>query len=567
MHPVYINGSLGWLHRPSRMDASFGVVLCPALGREARWTYRAMRQLADRLAAAGLPALRFEYPGTGDSADVPPWEQPLAAWRDSVHAAADWLRAQTGLQRVAFAGLRFGALLAADVAASRDDVAAIALLGPVVSGRGYVRELRLAAIGGEGDAAPEQGIELDGTALPEATLLDIGKIDLNRATQAPAPSMLLLDESERGGTYAGRMLALGADVQRAPFPGYDRLMRVATSNQVPHAALDSVVTWFGSLPDTFIPGSQTFGRTLPVAALLRQADCNETPLIFGPERRLAGVLCEPAGPSAGGRAVLIVNTGGDPRGGIGRFSVALARSLAACGVASLRFDFAGLGDSRLPGDDDSHLYETSRAADIAAALDQLEHYGYRRLGGIGLCTGAYHLLHAAVQQWRLDTMVLINLVTFAWRPGDVLEVAQRALGHSNGHYKELAWKFRTWRRVLNGGVDLRHVAKTLCSRLVSRVTRGGANLLAAAGVQTSLNKPRRILQSMLGRGVHVLMVFGFDDPGVAPLEANFGRKGRALAAMRGAEVRIERGIDHTLSRGVMQTRVIQIIEDFLAEAF
>ena len=64
--------------------------------------------------------------------------------------------------------------------------------------------------------------------------------------------------------------------------------------------------------------------------------------------------------------------------------------------------------------------------------------------------------------------------------------------------------------------------------------------------------------------MRVLVLSGIDDPGVATLEANFGRAGRALAAIPGATVRIEPMIDHTLSRRFMQERVVAAVVDFLA---
>ena len=563
MRPVYINGCLGWLHQAPGPTRNLGVVLCPALGREARWAYRAMRYLADRLAARGLVSLRLEYPGTGESAEPSDWEQPIAAWRNSVHDAADWLRAQSGVDHLALVGLRFGALLAAEAAAGRSDVTAVALLAPVLSGRSCVRELRLAAVGGAGDAQAENGIELDGISLPEASLAEIGRSDLLTATRAPAASILLLGEDQTTARYASRLRDLGVQADQRPFSGYDQLMRVATSNQIPHAALAGVAEWIGRLAMPQPLTTSTAARAMLGDPVLERAGWCERPIQFGRERTLVGVLCVPSGTAAATQAMLIVNTGGDPRAGIGRFAVRLARHSACTGVATLRFDLAGLGDSRMVGDADPHLYETDRLQDIADAIDVLEAQGYREIGGIGLCTGAYHLLHAVPKRARLQALVLINLVTFQWRTGDRLEVAQRALGHSNGYYRSLARHPKTWLRALRGGVDLRHVIRTLICRTSSQLLRRAAGWLGRAGVQTKLDLPRRQLQALGRDGTSLLMIYGADDPGMAQLEANFGRNGRMLATVPGVRVAIESGIDHTLSRCDMQDRVAAIIARFL----
>ena len=518
MRPIVLQHGLGWLHLPANPRAS-GVVLCPALGREARWSYRTMRQLADRLATEGLTTLRFDYPGTGDAPDLLPGDDLLAAWRQSVHAAVDWLRTETGLEQVALCGLRFGALLAAEVAASRTDIGDLALLSPILSGRHCARELRLAAFGGEGDDGPEDGIEVDGMVLPDATLGALTEMDLRACTKLPAPRILILDEGNRAAPLATRLEALGGEVTLHPFPGYPAMMRVATSNQVPYDALGTVAAWFGTRDQPRpLAGSLT---RLPIKTALSRPGWCEHVVQFGAERSLVGTLCAPPNTRTSSPAVLIANTGGDGRSGIARFGVRLAHSLAEAGIASLRFDFAGLGDSTLPHDVDGHLYQASRTSDIAAALDVLETLGYERVSGIGLCTGAYHLLHAALVGVRFDHLALINLVTFRWQSGDILEVPQRALG---------------------------------------AVAAQTANMAP----QSQWDGAAPAISGVLDRGTRMLMLLGQGDPGIAALEASFGPDGRDLAARPGATVRFEAGIDHTLSRRVMQDRVASAVTTFLS---
>src|SRR5258705_6760804 len=73
-----------WHHPPpSHLSRGAAIVLCPPLGYEYMSAYRTLRILADRLAAIGFDALRFDYDGTGNSAgDV---EQPgrVDAWLQS----------------------------------------------------------------------------------------------------------------------------------------------------------------------------------------------------------------------------------------------------------------------------------------------------------------------------------------------------------------------------------------------------------------------------------------------------------------------------------------------------
>ena len=76
----------GWLHRapaPSRL----GLVICPPFGYEAICTHRVLRHFAEAAAAAGVPALRFDYDGAGDSAGDDRDPVRLSAWVASVGRA------------------------------------------------------------------------------------------------------------------------------------------------------------------------------------------------------------------------------------------------------------------------------------------------------------------------------------------------------------------------------------------------------------------------------------------------------------------------------------------------
>ncbi len=66
--PLYIGGCFGWLHEPlPERRTRRAVVLCPPIGNEACNVHRPLVVLAEMLAREGLPTLRFDYPGTGDS--------------------------------------------------------------------------------------------------------------------------------------------------------------------------------------------------------------------------------------------------------------------------------------------------------------------------------------------------------------------------------------------------------------------------------------------------------------------------------------------------------------------
>lgn len=126
---------------------------------------------------------------------------------------------------------------------------------------------------------------------------------------------------------------------------------------------------------------------------------NEQALSFGESRALFGILSLPQVVDPSRPAVLIPNTLTDHRTGPGRMHVEFARALADAGIASLRLDNAGLGDSEfVPGRPPPEF-----APDLRAAMDALDALALSRgyvVAGFG--SGA----HDAHQASRVDPRIV-----------------------------------------------------------------------------------------------------------------------------------------------------------------
>src|SRR5882672_10364144 len=132
----------GWTHLPAS-DRMYdcGVVLCNPFGIEMMSTRRAFRHLADRLARRGVPVLRFDFDGTGDSAGTDHDAARVERWMESIDHAIHQLGQVSGVKRVALVGLRLGALLARAYAA-RHPLHGLVLVACPPTGKAHVRELR-----------------------------------------------------------------------------------------------------------------------------------------------------------------------------------------------------------------------------------------------------------------------------------------------------------------------------------------------------------------------------------------------------------------------------------------
>jgi pimeloyl-ACP methyl ester carboxylesterase len=130
---------------------------------------------------------------------------------------------------------------------------------------------------------------------------------------------------------------------------------------------------------------------------------------FGEERGLVGVLTWPNGvPGAVAPHVVILNAGILHRVGTNRLHVTLARRLAAIGITTLRFDLSGIGDSERRRDVPS--LRESVEMDVTDAIGYMGTVqGERRVVLMGICSGAYDAMHAALDEPRVVGAVLVDI--------------------------------------------------------------------------------------------------------------------------------------------------------------
>ncbi len=548
MRPIGFHGRCGWLHAAD-WPAGLGVVICSPLGRDARCVHLPMRLFAEQLARAGVPTLRYDHADTGDSLDLPQGDDALPVWLADVQRAVATLRALTGVERVVLCGARLGATFAAAAAEGMDG---LILLGPVVSGRSWTSKAAFAARTGTAAAGERQAagpLDTDGMLLSPATVRSLAGLDMLRIATTPS-RVLIFTHGKTTDAYVRHLVQSGADVVEAPFAGHADLFLESHSNLVPQATFDRALTW---LADTFLDsGAKTGPAAIPaqqdasavVTSALRPADAVEQLVRFGPG--LHGVFSTPTEGRGDGRVVLFCNTGGDPRAGIGRLAVQAGRKLARQGVASLRFDFAGLGDSPMAsGEPRSHVYERDRREDMEAALTFLETQGFTRVLAFGICSGAYHALHAAFRDPRICGVFAVNPLRLVWRGEEI------SFGERPAAYVDKLGDPATWTRLLAGRIQLAAVGRALISQVRTRVAAR-----IGSGPARSL---RRSLARLSARDARLHLLVGADDAALDEVQAYLGPRGEHLVRLPGMLIQIEPGLDHGLSRSASRETALDAL--------
>lgn len=569
MTPLFFEGRFGWLHEPAGPTVTMGdparalgVVLCPAFAQEEVCTHHGMMELAERLAAAGLPTLRFDYRGTGDSADV---AVSVATMVEDVARAVDCLRQQTGVSAVALCGVRLGAALAALATADLAGIAGVALLAPVISGQAFLRETRASASVAslsKLDPVPkaDAGLPLNtnGFHWSAALQADVAAIDLGSASlRIPHAFLAIARTDRRAAAFTAAVRDAGGSVTDCAFADYDGFMQDPTTHKTPYATFAMVEAWLCTLSRAV--GDVPAAAAVAITDTLEIEGCRETPIRFGSGDAVFGMLCAPSERAAAPVAALLLHEGSTHHIGNGRAYVALARQLARAGIASLRMDLSGMGDSPAFGNGRNPHYDPERQGEVRAAMDWLAHAGFGKGVAFGLCSGAHTALQASIADTRIVGSVVVNLQKFVWNYGDDIRVAVRNNKRTLRSYIRSMRNPGEWRRALTGQADLVGVARVLAKRGIARAGHAVRSLLPpAAG--SPLAVVREQMQAMTARRVHTVLLFSDEDPGLSDVWVHFGRAGRRLAAYAPARLVMLERADHHFNGSEARTRYYAIAE-------
>lgn len=554
--PVTFSDTVGLFMPTAGKATATGVLFVSPWGLEEMCMRKFWRVVADALADQGIASLRFDYPGTGDALDRNDYAGGLSLWEDCVVEAAQALRRQSGCRNVIVVSQGLGSALAVRVADRIEGLAAIACLAPVTSGRAFLREMQIwARMVDEGLGVPEDhrlrdGVGIAGLRMPDEIAADLRKLSLTGLTHRPVPRALVVKRADRPADteFSAQLTAMGVEVREADYTGYDEFISNPAISTMPDDIRKVVLEWIGSVAAALpVEAPLPVERRASDASLLGP-DFRETPVNFGDGGRLYGMLCEPLGPRSGA-TVLILGTAYDRHAGWGRSSVMMARNLAAAGVASLRFDGANIGDSPpVPGVPDQVLYQDSQIDDVRAALDFLARRDLTPVVVSGRCSGGYLTFKSAVADQRVSGAIAVNPFVFHWQQGRDIDESLRYMPRSLDVYREKMFQPETFRRLLQGRVDVKRAIANMGRAFWRRVARKATPILQMLpGSGGEYAEVRKSFQSLAERKMSLYLLYSENDVGFEHFAEHFGPKGQGLRRYPNVRLSIVPEADHNFT--------------------
>jgi pimeloyl-ACP methyl ester carboxylesterase len=287
----------------------------------------------------------------------------------------------------------------------------------------------------------------------------------------------------------------------------------------------------------------------------------EEALLFGKTRSLVGVMTYPLETAGTDNlpAVVILNAGIMHRVGPNRLHVKIARTLAAMGLVVFRFDFSGVGDSKVR--EDALPFEKSALAETQEAMDCVNKVtGTERFVLMGMCSGATISFKTAYCDPRVVGAVLINArMHLHGMHGEVgSSIRDRTLAR---HYWRIAlfssFRAKNWLKAITGKVE--------SWEIISKMVTGfeiGRLFSHKKKASSELNHVSAVLNSLSQRGVRLLHICSEGDFSLDYLHVILGDKLKNWRSDGRLNIEVIQGANHTFTLLWSQEHFLNVIQEW-----
>lgn len=554
--PVVFSGTMG--HFMPEDDGVAGkdvaVLILSPWGYDEMCVRKSFRILAERLAADGIPSLRFDYPGTGDAIDGTNFAGGLAVWESCARDAVAKLKALSHRTRIILVGQGIGATIAHRIAGTIDGIDAVAMLAPVLNGRSYLREVGFRArfiyedLGLKDTQRDMEGVSVAGLRMPDEIAADIRKLNITDV-KPNAPRYLVIERPVKMSdtSFTGALIAAGVEARQQEYTGYDALMTMPLTAREPIEVIERLVGWSGALAGDRVHGTSS-EKAIP-EQMLMGGGFVERPVRFGTFRHLTGVVCLPDRGPPKGASVLLLTTAYDRHSGWGGTTVTVARELARNGIASFRFDSANIADSPpAPHAPDRVLYSEGQNEDAVAALDILEHYQPGPMMVAGRCSGGYVAFRSGLRDGRLSAVLAVNPFTFYWNPAEKVPEDISIVPRSLNDYGNRFTRLETIKRLFAGEVNVRAALRNLTVAAWRRLSfRMAPVLMYLPGRHLIAREVKHSFATYEKHNIPVTLMYSEADVGLEHLYFHFGANGGKLERYRNVRLIFMPETDHNLT--------------------
>jgi hypothetical protein len=223
-------------------------------------------------------------------------------------------------------------------------------------------------------------------------------------------------------------------------------------------------------------------------------------------------------------------------------------------------DIASIGDSPpYPGQPEIDVYSPYALKDVASAIEYLQqswHVG--AVASTGVCSGAYHSFKAAVARYPLSQVILVNPLTFFWKPGMSLQYPEYRVAQDMRRYQKTMLNLAAWRKLMTGRVDLANLARVLMSRVRGRIMGPVRTLARALGRPLAEDLPTQ-LRAVTRASIDLQFVFSASDPGLPLLQTQGGATARSLRAQGQLGIALIPDADHTFTDLAARRRLLGVL--------